>query len=862
MRLVRHNKICLPDPPLLEFKPLGPNMLMVLTLTCVCLLQASPVAAPLMFETDVRPILKVYCLDCHGAEDKLSGNLDLRLVRLAIKGGKHGPAIKLGNPTASSVIERMKSGEMPPGEKKVPEAQVALIERWIKAGAPTRRVEPERLDSGVGITVEERNYWFFKPLVRPAVPLVGPKDRVRTPIDAFVHKRLAAQGLGFAPDADKRTQIIRVALDLTGLPPTDKEIQAFLADSSNEAYEKMVDRYLESPAHGERWARHWLDVFGYADSDGDGTTDTQRPYAYRFRDYVIRSVDSDKPLDRMFLEMVAGDELLPRPLGDLGPAQVELLAATGFLRMGPDSTAAGGEAVLNADQAIADSLKIISASLLGVSVGCAQCHDHKYDPISHADYFRLRAVFNPAWNPAGWKAPGARVVSLMTQQQRQERTKIEAEEREASARREAKAREWIDRVFEQEVGKFPEAQRAPLRDAFKAAADKRTPDQKKLVDTNPKLAISAGVLYQYSPQAVEELKKLDDALAAIRSRKPVETFVAGLVEDPSVTIQTKIHHRGDPRQPTKPVVPGDLTIAAPEGNRFDIPDDDPAIPTTGRRLAWVRHLFKGSHPLTGRVLANRLWLGHFGRGIVDTPGEFGKLGLAPSHPELLDWMATQLASNGWSAKSMHRMILNSTVYRQASKTVQGPDRSNNLYSRFPVQRLEAEVIRDRMLSASGQLDASRFGPAVVTAEDAAGLLNSNSKRRAIYLEVRRSRPETMLSSFDAPGASVNCDRRSQATSAMQALVLMNGDFVRTQSVEMAKRVISEVGTDPSLRIFRAIGLGYCRPPVAEELAMLKKFMADQSELLKNEGFKGDANEAGLTNLCQQILTSNEFLYAP
>ena len=837
-------------------------MLMVLTIAGLSMLQGTPAAPSFMFETDIRPILKVYCLDCHGADDKLSGNLDLRLVRLAIKGGKHGPALKQGDPSASSMVERMKSGEMPPGEKKVPEAQVVLIDRWIKAGAPTRRAEPDRLDSGLGITAEERNYWFFQPLVRPAVPMPASKDRVRSPVDAFVFQRLKSQGVDFAPDADKRTLIVRVALDLTGLPPAEKEIQAFLADSGNDSYEKMVDRYLASPAYGERWARHWLDVFGYADSDGDGTADTQRPYAFRFRDYVIRSVESDKPLDRMFLEMVAGDELLPRPLGDLSPAQVELLAATGFLRMGPDSTAAGGEAVLNADQAIADSLKIISASLLGVSVGCAQCHDHKYDPISHADYFRLRAVFNPAWNPSAWKAPGARVVSLMTQQQRQERTKVEAEEREASMRREAKAQEWIGRVFELEIAKFPEPQRVPLRDAFKTVAEKRTAEQKKLVDDNPKLAISAGVLYQYSPQAVEELKKLDDSLAAIRSRKPVESFVAGLVEDAGVTFQTKIHYRGDPRQPTKPVVPGDLTIASPDGSRFDISDDDPTIPTTGRRLAWVRHLFKGSHPLTGRVLANRLWMGHFGRGIVDTPAEFGKLGLAPSHPELLDWMACQLASSGWSAKSLHRMILNSTVYRQSSKIVQAADRSNNLYSRFPVKRLEAEVIRDRMLSVSGQLDATRFGPAVVTAEDAAGLLNSNSSRRAIYLEVRRSRPETMLSSFDAPGAAVNCDRRSQATSAMQALVLMNGDFVRNQSAAMAKRVITEAGADPSIRISKAIELGFCRPPFAGEAGMLMQFMADQSALLKTEGFKGDVNEAGLTNLCQQILTSNEFLYAP
>lgn len=809
------------------------------------------------FETDIRPILKIYCLDCHGASEKPSGGLDLRLVRFAKAGGKHGSSLKLGDPAGSLILERMRNGEMPPGEKKVPAEQIALMESWIRAGAPTKRSEPEKLEPGLGITWEERAYWFFQPLRRPETPGTPGKDRVRTPIDAFILKKLNESGSGFAPDADKGTLILRVALDLTGLPPTDAERKAFEADQSPDAYEKMVERYLASSSHGERWARHWLDVFGYADSDGDGTTDTPRPHAFRFRDYVIRSVESDKSLSRMFLEMLAGDELVSKPIGDLTAEQVDLLAATGFLRMGPDATAGGGEAILNIDQAIADSLKIVSSSLLGLSVGCAQCHDHKYDPVSQADYFRLRAIFDPAWNPKGWKVPAARVVSLTTRQQREIRAKVETEEKEAVGRREKRVRELVEEIFEREIAKLPESQRASVRSAYRSPAEKRTPEQKKLVAENPRLNISVGILDQFSPEASKEVKELDRAIQAIRSKKPVEEFVAGLVEDPGVRVETRIHYRGDPRQQLSEVQPADLSIASLEGKRSDFSQKDPSVSTTGRRLSWARHLFSGSHPLVGRVLANRIWLGHFGRGIVDTPGDFGKLGMAPSHPELLDWLATELAGAGWSAKAIHRDILKSTVYRQSAKAA-----GSEPYSRFPVKRLEAEALRDRILSATGELDLARFGPAVVTAEDGAGLANAVAKRRAIYLQVRRSKPETMLAAFDLPFSGVNCEKRQPATSAMQALVMMNGDFVRQSALAMADRVIKESGPNEAARIGRAVEIAYCREATNAERGLMAMFMSAQTDILKREGCKDDPARVVLSHLCQQLMASSEFLHAP
>ena len=766
--------------------------------------QQQPVPTPAtisqpQFETHIRPILRVYCLDCHGAEEKLQGSLDLRQVRLMQKGGKSGPALLKGNHNASLILKRMKDGEMPPGEKKVPPSQIEIIEHWVTQGAPTIRPEPEKIDPGVAISAEDRNWWAYQTLNAPKIPATNPLDRARTSVDAFLIDAMRPKNLAFAPDADKRTYIRRVALDLTGLPPTAAEINGFLRDSSPNAAEKLVDTYLASPAYAERWARHWLDVFGYADSDGDGTNDAPRPYSYKFRDYLIRSIEKDKPLNQLFLEMLAGDEMLPRPLKDPSPQQADLLAATMLLRLGPDATAAGGEQVIVADQVMADSLKIVGSSLLGLTVGCAQCHDHKYDPIPHNDYFRLRAIFAPAWNPAAWKAPASRLVSLMTEAQRKERTQIEAKENELVAARDKKAAEWIAKVFEDEVNKFPEKERQHLRDAFKAPADKRTPEQKKLVETNPKLNISAGVLYQFNQKAVDDLKKFDDELTVVRAKKPVEDFISCLMEDPGLKVETRLNHRGDPRQPKgKPLNPADLTIAQPEGARSDLPVEKPPSGTTGYRTAWTKSLFTGRHPLVGRVLANRIWLNHFGKGIVETPADFGQLGRLPSHPALLDHLAVELAKNNWSQKAMHRLIVNSTVYRQTStanrKSLE-QDQSNALYTRFPVHRLEAEAIRDRILATTGNLDPTLFGPSIVTNEDASGLVNATSNRRGIYLQVRRSRPETMLASFDAPVLAPNCDKRTTSNAPTQALVLMNGEFVRAQSVQLAKRVRAEAAAN-------------------------------------------------------------------
>jgi mono/diheme cytochrome c family protein len=833
-----------------------------LTLAAVLLASVgrAPAAEPVTFEQHVRPILKAYCLDCHGAGEKIPGGLDLRLRRFAVAGGKSGPALVPKEPARSLLVERMKAGEMPPGEKKVPADQIAVIEKWIAAGAPTLRDEPASLPPGLGITAEERAYWFYQPLTRPAVPAVA-DARVRNPIDAFVLAKLREKGLDFNPEADRTTLIRRATFDLTGLPPTPREIEAFLRDDSADAYEKLIDRLLASPANGERWARHWLDAAGYADSDGDGAADTPRPHAWRYRDYVIRAFNADKPLDRFVVEQLAGDELVPRPWTNLTPEQVDLLAATGFLRTAPDGTATGAA---DAEQAVADTLKVVTSSLLGTSVGCAQCHDHRYDPIPQRDYYQLRAVFEPALDPGKWRKPAERLVSLYSDADRAKAAAVEGEAAMLQAEFNVRQSAAVRAAFEKELAKFPAEERADLKAAFDTPADKRTAGQKALVAANPKLSITPGVLYQYDVKKADELKALQAKIAAKRAERPAEGFVSVTAELPGRVPATKLFHRGDARQPKGPDLgPADLTIAAPEGKRFEIAPTGAA--TTGRRLAWARHLTDGTHPLFGRVIANRIWLHHFGRGIVDTPGEFGKLGQPPTHPELLDWLATELPRQGWSLKAFHKLVMTSATYRQSSKrdpAKDAADRGNALYGRFPVRRLEAEAVRDRILVVAGRLDPTPFGPPVAVVEDPTGQVGTpdDKPRRSVYLQVRRSKPVAFLSAFDAPSTDPNCDRRGATTTAPQALMLLNSDFVRKQAGHFAARVRAEAkpGVTPERLVEVAWRLAYLREPTADESRLAADFLATQATALRGQA--KDADLAALTNLCQQLLASNEFLY--
>jgi hypothetical protein len=768
-----------------------------LVIACLLMmLKASPstwAGEPAMFETGIRPILREYCFDCHGAVEEMEGGLDLRLVHFMTSGGDSGAAIVPGDPEASLLLTRVRDGDMPPGETRVPDEKIVVLENWIRQGAPTRRPEPKQIGPGIPITEEERNYWAYRPITRPQVSVQTADANIRSPIDALLADAMP-DGLTFSPDADRFTIIQRVYYDLIGLPPTLEQIDYWLQHSDAKWYEQLIDQLLRSPHYGERWARHWLDAAGYADSDGYTVADRSREWAWRYRDYVIGALNDDKPIDQFIVEQIAGDELAGAASGDWTNRQIELLTATGFLRMAADGTGSGDNSPEARNKTIADTLQIVCSTLLGSSVHCAQCHDHRYDPISHVDYFSLRAVFEPALDWQAWKPPAARLVSLYTEQNRADAAKIESDVKEVAAQRASKQAAFIQEVFEKELLKYDEPLRSQLRTAYETPKKDRDAEQNKLLASHPSINISPGVLYQYRPDAAEVLKKLDAKIAEMRSQKPAEQFILALVEPPNHAPVTRLFHRGDFNQSKQEVHPAALTVTAAEGARVEFPLNDPEMPTTGRRLAFARWLIDRSNPLTARAIVNRIWMHHFGRGIVSTPGDFGRLGGEPSHAELLDWLATDFIDHGWSLKHLHRRILTSTAWRQSSYRQGGGeaiDAENRFYWRKSLQRVDAEILRDSMLAVSGNLDPRMYGPPVAVAEDETGQVrvDASQPRRSIYARVRRSQPVGMLQTFDAPVMSVNCDVRTVSTVAPQSLMMLNGEFVLEQAGRVAERAI-------------------------------------------------------------------------
>jgi mono/diheme cytochrome c family protein len=755
---------------------------------------AEPAPESLTFERDIRPILRAHCFDCHGATDEKEASLDLRLVRFQTTGGDSGAAIAPGDPENSLLLTRIRAGEMPPSGDKVPPKEIEIIARWIAEGAKTARPEPESIAPGLGITDEERAWWSFQPIKRPAAASESADARVRNQIDALVLQAMP-EGLKYSPDADKRTLMLRAYIDLIGLPPTPEEADAFMADESADAYEKLIDRLLASPHYGERWGRHWLDAAGYADSEGGAATDAVRAWAYKYRDYVIRAFNSDKPFDRFLEEQLAGDELAGAVNGDLSPAQIELLTATGYLRMAADGTAGDNSPEVR-NQVVADTVKIVTSSLLGMSVACAQCHDHRYDPIPQTDYYALRAVFEPALNYQSWKTPDERQVSLYTEADRQRAAEIEAEVQKIAAERTVKQKEYMAKELEKELTKYEEPLRTELLTAHNTAADKRTEEQKALLVKYPSVNVNEGTLYLYNQAAADDLKKFDERMAATRATKPAEEFLRPLVEPAAAPPETKLFHRGDYRQPMQTVGPGTLSICSPLTGRTEFEVKNASLPTTGRRLAFARWLASPDNPLTPRVIVNRIWMHHFGRGLVSTPSDFGRLGTQPTHPELLDWLASEFRDSGWSVKHLHRLIMLSTAYRQSSRREPDQvaiDAENRYYGRQNVIRLDAEVLRDRALASTGILDRTLYGAPIAVKEDDTGqvVVASDVHRRSLYLLQRRSQPVTLMQAFDAPVMVTNCEARTSSTVATQSLMLMNGEFWLSQASALADRAQRE-----------------------------------------------------------------------
>lgn len=885
-------------------------------LSCLPAIASAPaLAADVSFERDVRPILKAQCFHCHGEDGETKGGLDTRLARFLLKGGKSGPAIVPGAPAASHLLDLIKSGEMPEGNGKLTPAQIETIEQWIAQGAKTLRPEPETLGPEHAFTDEERAWWAFQPVRKPAVP--RPRDAhasIRNPIDAFIVAKLEEKGLRQSPEAAPQILLRRLSFDLTGLPPRPEDSAHFAAhyraDSSpatrQTAFNALVNRLLDSPHYGERWARHWLDVAGYADSDGYTEKDPERPHAWKYRDYVIDAFNADKPFDVFIREQLAGDEIALRegltadaPDPAARARHAELLRATGFLRMAPDGTGVENT-VTSRNDCVADTLKIVSTALYGMTIGCAQCHDHRYDPITHDDYHRLRAIFEPALNPAAWKTPAARLVALETAAQRAEAARIEAEAKKIDDARLARQAEFISEVLEKELAKAAPELRADLRAAYRTEATKRTPEQVALLKKHPRVnQLSPGSLYlydsTYKTKHADTLKQMAAEAAEVRARKPQVEVVQALTEPPHAAIPvTYLFHRGQPDQPRHPVKPGDLTVLA--GVRaVDIPEKSAVLSTSGRRLAYAESITDGKHPLLARVIVNRVWMQHFGRGLVASVADFGALGERPTHPELLDWLAAEFVGHGWSLKHLHRLILSSHTWQQSSRRDAEQERidPDNLWlARASVRRLEAETLRDALLAVSGQLNAKQGGASVPVSFDEAGQvivavdttdsagrqtgkivpLHGEEFRRSVYIQARRSRPLEMFAAFDAPAMTdANCESRPVTTVSPQSLLLMNNAYMREYAQFFAARLEREAA-DLESQVGRAFELCYGRAASLAEVSAAVAFVREQTRHYeahpaKFERVLGPAPEndappetLGLAALCHALMSANEFLY--
>lgn len=855
-------------------------------------LAAGAADSKLMFERDVRPILKEHCTHCHGEEEHPDGGVDLRLRRFMDAPLENGAKLLVpGHPEQSELVQIIRRGEMPKKGKKMPEDQVVILERWIAEGATTARPEPETLAQGSVITEEDRAWWAFQPVQHAAAPKVS-AEKVRTPIDAFLLASMSRKGLTFAPEADRVSLIRRVTFDLTGLPPTPVEVEAFVSDTSPHAYEKVVERLLASQAYGERWARHWLDVVGYADSNGYAEADSVRPYAWRYRDYVIRSINNDKPWNEFIQEQLAGDELAEATHANyqqaiLDPTRRDQLTATGFLRMAPDGTGDTVDDVkLARNQVIAEQIKITTSSLLGLTVACAQCHDHRYDPITQADYYKLRAIFDPGYHWESWRPPAQRHYSLYTPEERAKAAEIEKQAKVIEAEAREMSKKFLDEIFEVEILKLPEAERPAFRIARATPKDKQTQEQKTLIKKYPSaLATYSLNLYDVKKQAQVDAKMAE--ATKLRATKPTENFLMALTEVKGQVPVSKLFNRGDHEQPKQVLAPGEIGILA----RKEIEPFQPAkvsSGSSGRRLSYAQWLTSGKHPLVSRVLVNRFWLHHMGRGLVNTPGDFGRQGELPSHPELLDWLADSFVSSGWKLKPLHRMILLSNAYRQSSVNPASmkADPDNQFYARFKMKRLEAETLRDSVLATTGTLVRTSYGPPSNIGIDPAGRVvlgidkgtitkhavesgGQDDYRRSIYVQVRRSKPVTVLDAFDSPTMVPNCEMRSQTTVAPQSLLLMNDVFI----LESARRLATRLNTEAPGKIRDQLKLAwellYNRQPSESDFTRCESFLSEQTKSLtefhhKNPPKKG-ADKANpemdaLASLCQILYSSNRFLY--
>lgn len=820
-------------------------------------------------------VIEVKCLPCHGRKEPKAG-LDLRTLASMVKGGKSGPALVPGNAAQSALVRRIAADEMPPRDlrykmsiKPVSTAELETLRQWINLGVPEAPPAPV-LGETAPLSEFDRQWWSFQPPHRAPLPEVRDRARLRTPLDAFLLAKLEKAGLDYSPDADRPTLIRRAYLDLIGIPPRADEIAAFVKDPRPGAYELLIDRLLASPHFGERWGQHWLDAAGYSDSEGSQGTDPVYPDFYRYRDYVIRSFNADKPYDRFLLEQLAGDELVAAESMPRMTAEVaDLLIATGFLRTCIDPTVSP-ETNFPSDryQVLADTVEIVSSSLLGLTMRCARCHSHKFDPLSQRDYYQFTAIFSAAYLPQEWIKPPDRYLALAGFEEKKEieqhNAGVDVKVKPLRKELDELTRTFTERLREQKLTRLPEAVREKVRKAIQTPEAKRDREQKELAAKyEQQLHVDPKDLPAAFPDFKQKSAALEASIGDVEKNRRILPKAHGLTDVDSDGYPAYLLRRGEWDNRGPRVLPNAPAVLVSRDVPFVVEKPKQGAKTTGRRLALARWLTRPDHPLAGRVLVNRVWQHHFGMGIVATADDFGRTGTLPTHPELLDWLSREFVDGGWSMKRLHRLIMTSNVYRQQSRQraeAAALDPENKLLWRMPLRRMDAEVVRDAVLSVTGQLNTTPFGPpieVVVAGDGQVGTADApSSNRLSIYLLHRRSAPLTLLETFDAPRMTTNCVQRRRSTVVSQALLLLNSEFMDVQAGKLADRIRQEAGEDWAVQVAKAYARIHGRSPTPRERELGTEFLRRQAS---GYGEKDNTRRA-LLDLCLVLLNSAEFLY--
>lgn len=714
---------------------------------------------------------------------------------------------------------------------------------------------------------ETTAHWAFLPLTQPAVPQTGEVSRSRTAVDSFLFAEIHKHELSFAPEADRATLIRRVYLDLIGLPPAPEEVDAFVRDDRPNAYDLLVERLLASPRFGERWARHWLDVVGYTDTVGfdiDANLIIIPDGKWKYRHYVIDAFNADKPYDMFIREQVAGDEMIDWRNAEKFTDEIrENLIATGFLRTASDFThEPESDIPLNHFAVLHDTVEIVGNSLLGLTLQCSRCHDHKFDPVSQREYYQLMSFFTAAYNPSSWKP----VYPWKPEIKHRGLPDISPRERLAAEKHNGEVDAQVASLSMRR-----EELLKPVRDqltAAKSAKDDQVSDE--------------AVIAALAEDDRKREKAIQQQIASLNGTKRSWGMIQALYDVDAATHDTRILERGSYETPGEPVQPAFYRILS---SRDAAEYFDPkfrsggasggiAWSPSGRRSALANWLTDSDAPasaLVSRVIVNRVWQHLFGRGIVATPGNFGIQGKAPTHPELLDWLSSELVRQDWQLKPLIRLLVTSAVYRQASSTSDAPeaDPENRLLWKMPLRRLDSEVVRDSILFAAGALDERMGGPPVLLTTHADGLVEvdqgklrypSEGSRRSVYLLTRRAYNESLLTAFDQPSIATTCSRRRPSAVVSQSLTMLNSKFIFEQANRVAERVAAAANDEPT-RIRTAFRLILTREPTQEERLFCARYLQEQLQSFRNSKPDGDPSQAALTQLCQTLLNTSEFLYA-